>query len=276
MGIGFHELCFLSFCLKEKEPKTLATIGRQENHINFNQYKKIFNKDIKHLIDEKYSDNLLKAQIGLSKIESFDVSSKDNPSKISDFNKNLKFLEKFDVFFDGGSLQNIFNIPVALKNISNNTKIGGTIIHVTAANNFCGLGFYQFAPEFFLNYYSEENGFKNTKIFVVNCDQEKYWFQLNNKNHNNYPINVNTTERLLCLVKTEKIEDKEIKSIFQKQFMHDSKDKQTMSDSKNNNVLKKILGKIYFKVILLVSFICRNCQLNANPNFKKIKISDLI
>jgi 2-polyprenyl-3-methyl-5-hydroxy-6-metoxy-1,4-benzoquinol methylase len=75
--------------------------------------------------------------------------------------------EKYDTIFDGGSLEHIFNVNQALKNVSSLCKPGGQIIHSLPANNQCGHGFWQFSPELFLSLYSEKNGYSNTEIYIA-------------------------------------------------------------------------------------------------------------
>ena len=65
----------------------------------------------------------------------------------------------------------------------------------------------------FLKYYSTKNGFINTEIFVANYDNQNEWFKL--KDNLSSDININTSARLICLVRTEKKESKEIKDLFQ-------------------------------------------------------------
>ena len=273
MGIGFHELSFLSYCKKQKPFNTLGVLGRQENFIKKKNLLDI--KQNKDYLNEKYSDKLLITALSLSQLTSFDVSEKDQPTKLLNFNNEILNPEKFDAFFDGGSLQHTFNVPNVLKNISNHVKEGGTIIHVTSANNLCGFGFYQFSPEFFLRYYSTENGFKNTSIFVADYDDEKYWYEL--KNTSNKRIAINTSSRLICLVKTEKFENKNINEIFQEDYMSNT----NLDEKKSNlsafiNIKNKFYIKIYFKLLLFFDLFSKRILLNLNKNLKKKKISELI
>jgi hypothetical protein len=46
-------------------------------------------------------------------------------------------------------------------------KVGGQIIHILPANNFCGHGFWQISPELFFSLYSEKNGYEQTEIFIM-------------------------------------------------------------------------------------------------------------
>ena len=67
MGVGFHELCLLSLCKFEKNFQTLGVLGRQESYINKNH--PLLRDESKECLDEKYSDNLLKNHLKLSKID---------------------------------------------------------------------------------------------------------------------------------------------------------------------------------------------------------------
>ena len=274
MGIGIHELLFLKYCKKNKNFQTLSTLGRQEIYINKNDrfIKKIFT----NYKDEKYADNLLITELNLSKLKSYDVSNEDNPSEIKNFNFIINSTEKVDAFFDGGSLQHTFNIPVVLKNISNHVKVGGSIIHISSANNLCGFGFYQFSPEFFINYYSNENGFTNTKVFVADYDNRDNWYEVKIKNFKS--ITINTTARLICMVVTEKKIEKDVKEILQNNYLFNPIDKENIKKKnlKNNILNSKIFISIYFKVLLLAGFFSNSISLRLNKNLTIKKIKKLL
>ena len=270
MGIGFHELSLLKFAKKEKDFKTLGIIGRQENYINSNS--KIIQNNFKKLADEKYSDNLLNSIFELDKLCTFDISDKDNPTKVSNFNFQIDNCEKFDAFFDGGSLQHTYNIPIVMKNISNHVKVGGSIMHAVSSNNLCGFGFYQISPEFFIKYYSEKNGFKNTKIFVADYDNTNNWYQVNTKSSEN--IIINTSARLICLVKTEKYSEVNIEEIFQDIFFKDTNNR---NDKVKKNLIKnKIFFNIYLKILIFIDIFSKKINLRRNKNLKLKRIMDLI
>jgi hypothetical protein len=212
----------------------------------------------------------------LSKLKSYDVSNEDSPSEIKNFNFLIEKPEKVDAFFDGGSLQHTFNIPVVLQNISNHVKIGGSIIHVTSSNNLCGFGFYQFSPEFFINYYSDENGYINTKVFVADYDNSENWYEVETKNFKN--ISINTSARLVCMIVTEKKLEKNIEEILQKKYLFNENDK----DNEKKNTLKyKILNSklcisIYLKMLLLVDICSNSISLKLNKNLTIKKINKLL
>ena len=57
--------------------------------------------------------------------------------------------KQFDLVFDGGTLEHVFNFSTALKNCMHMVKPHGRFVSVTLPNNWCGHGFYQFSPELF-------------------------------------------------------------------------------------------------------------------------------
>ena len=269
MGIGLHEFSFLKYCKKNKDFKTLSTLGRQEIFIKKNN--NFVSKKSANFLNEKYADNLLVSELNLSKLKSYDVSNEDSPSEIKNFNFLIDNPEKVDAFFDGGSLQHTFNIPIVLKNISNHVKIGGSIIHITSSNNLCGFGFYQFSPEFFINYYSDENGYINTKVYVADYDNNENWYEVATKNFKN--ISINTSARLICMIVTEKKLEKNIEEILQKNYLFDKSIKSTEKNTLMSKILKSnIFTLVYFKILLFVN-ICSNTillRINKNLTIKKI------
>ena len=266
MGIGFHELSFLQYSQKKKKFQTMGILGRQENYLKDTSYSYLISSNNNK--NKNYADKFLIDHFNLKKLVTFDAFDKENPTEVANFNHIFKNDNLFDIFYDGGSLQHTFNIPNVLKNISNHVKEGGTIVHVASSNNLCGFGFYQFSPEFFLNYYSNQNGFFNTEIFVANYDNHKEWFKL--KENLSSDININTNARLICLVRTEKKQDKEVKDLFQLSLLNSENN----SNKKRSN--KKFFIKLYLKILNILNIFNSNFSLKLNKNLIIKKINNLL
>jgi SAM-dependent methyltransferase len=76
--------------------------------------------------------------LGFNQVESIDISSNDKPSFIEDLGEdisNTKLINNFDLVFDGGTLEHIFNPDKALNNIKKMLKLNGHIIHQVPCNN---------------------------------------------------------------------------------------------------------------------------------------------
>ncbi len=80
---------------------------------------------------------------------SLDCSDYEHCDIVHDMNRPIdpSHHGTFDVVIDGGSLEHIFNFPVAVANCMNLVKVGGSVFIFTPANNHMGHGFYQFSPD---------------------------------------------------------------------------------------------------------------------------------
>lgn len=108
-----------------------------------------------------YADGFLREFLGISSLAVVDASEYEGADIIHDMNHAVpaEWYNQYDVVIDSGSLEHIFNVPVALKNLANILKVGGTMFITTPANNLMGHGFYQFSPELMFRVFSEKNGF---------------------------------------------------------------------------------------------------------------------
>lgn len=123
-----------------------------------------------------YAEALLK-HLGSRAVHSFDISPYENASFIHDMNEPIdeKHRQKYSVVFDSGSLEHIFNVPVAIKNCMEMVEIGGHYICILPANNFFGHGFYQFSPEFFFGVFNEDNGFFLERLIAFEDEPNWCW-----------------------------------------------------------------------------------------------------
>ncbi len=260
MGINFKTFKWLEKNINH-ENLSLGVIGRQDLNLDNFEKKKIGSKFF--LNNDNYADSFLLKKLKLSKIISFDKSNYEKPTFIKNFEKEIYHDHKFDIFFDGGSLQHIYNIPKALENINKLTKIGGKILHTVVFNNFQGFGLYQLSPEIFFSIYSEKNGFENTKIYLVNNDDDKYWYRVSSLNSGE-KYNFKSNGQLSIFVSTEKkIEVKEY-FIHQKFYISDDITKREFKKSKLVNFL------IYARNIIFSIF--PNFFLNFDKKLKKERI----
>jgi hypothetical protein len=116
-----------------------------------------------------YADELLREVLNVTKLTTIDASSYEGAGHVHDLNepvpRDLELL--FDAAIDGGSLEHIFNFPVALANLMRMTKVGGRVFLSNPANNLCGHGFYQFSPELMYRVFRPERGFVIERVTMV-------------------------------------------------------------------------------------------------------------
>jgi hypothetical protein len=155
------------------------TIGRQGLYENPKKITKLLAKfGVKidaSVLSEKYAEKLLLA-LGAKEISSIDYADYEGATFIHDMNKPIDSIHKnkYNLVFDGGSLEHIFNFPIAIKNCMEMVSLGGYFISITMCNNFSGHGFYQFSPELFFRTFSLENGFEIKGIFI---SEKHTWYK---------------------------------------------------------------------------------------------------
>ncbi len=115
-----------------------------------------------------YSDGFLRDFLGVSTLAIIDISAYQGANVIHDLNEPIAetLHGRFDVVIESGSLEHIFNFPVAISSLMKMVKTGGIIFLGSPANNLCGHGFYQFSPELIFRVFSRENGFDLHKVIL--------------------------------------------------------------------------------------------------------------
>jgi SAM-dependent methyltransferase len=117
----------------------------------------------------EYSDMFFKWYLGTRDLVSIDNSNYQHASILHDLNKPIEtgLEEKFDVVIDGGTLEHVFNFPVAIANCMRMLRVGGRLFLFTPCNNQLGHGFYQFSPELFYRVLSSTYGFEVDRMFAM-------------------------------------------------------------------------------------------------------------
>jgi hypothetical protein len=116
-------------------------------------------------------DPLLRA-LGAESIDSIDASDYEGATILHDLNEPIgpELRERFSFVLDGGSLEHIFNVPVALRSYMEMVEVGGHLMIHTMANNYLGHGFYQFSPELFFRTLVPANGYAVDRVVLVEND----------------------------------------------------------------------------------------------------------
>jgi SAM-dependent methyltransferase len=195
MGIDRDMFNFLLYAKKYGNFGKTVTIGRQGNSLpgfmlTGTKYENV-----------KYCEPLMKDYFGSESVDSIDISNYENATILHDMNKPLPegLKNQYDTVIDSGTLEHIYNIPQALENCSFLCKPGGQIIHSLPANNSCGHGFWQISPELFFSLYSEENGYKDTEVFLKEKSFTEKWFKvIQPRNGNRVNIFSKKPMEILC------------------------------------------------------------------------------
>jgi hypothetical protein len=183
----------LRFLLWAKKTKGVSfekslTLGHLENLISRETAGALASKDPGGLAidrinwEEKFADSVFSA-LGATEVASLDSSDYEKAVIIHDLNLPLgeEYTERFSAIIDGGTLEHVFNYPVAIQSCMKAIKTGGHFIGFSPANNHMGHGLYQVSPELMFRIFSAENGFETIGVFLVAADFSKdtnTWYEV--------------------------------------------------------------------------------------------------
>lgn len=126
----------------------------------------------------EFADRFFEQFLGAKTVSALDYSDYEGASIIHDMNEPVpeNLHGRFDAVIEAGSLEHIFNFPVAIRNLMLLAKVGGRVFLTTVANNLCGHGFYQFSPELIFRIFRPENGFERPSVVLL--EGTSPWFEL--------------------------------------------------------------------------------------------------
>jgi hypothetical protein len=116
-----------------------------------------------------FSDEFMTEFLEVESLTILDISDYESAGLIHDLNQPvaLELHEHFDAVIEAGSLEHIFNFPIAVGNLMRMLKVGGFMYVTVPANNLCGHGFYQFSPELMFRVFTADNGFELKRVMLA-------------------------------------------------------------------------------------------------------------
>jgi len=139
---------------------------------------------------DNYAEKMFR-KLGLGSIETMDYSDyefSDNPEftgHLHDLSEPVpkKLHNQYNFIFDGGTLEHVFNVPVALENVFDMLKDGGRFIGVNPLNGWPGHGMYQFSPELIYSFWNRKCGCEVTNCFAMSERPGKYFKHMKDPNN---------------------------------------------------------------------------------------------
>ncbi len=122
-------------------------------------------------------DGELFEALGFDEVRSVDASAFEGADLVCDLNEPLptSLHGRFDLAYNGGTLEHVFDLPAALRNVHAALKIGGRAIHMAPCSNQIDHGFYSFSPALFWDYYAA-NDYDIVTAYVFQArDFESPW-----------------------------------------------------------------------------------------------------
>jgi SAM-dependent methyltransferase len=152
--------------------KTLM-LGRQNFYVDGGTLETLARElDVSTTLSEDhaaYSEDFFRRFLMAEEISSLDYSDYQGAGITHDMNLPVPadLEQRYDAIVDGGTLEHVFNFPVAISNCMRMLRTGARLFIFTPANNQMGHGFYQFGPELFFRTLSPENGFEVERMVAV-------------------------------------------------------------------------------------------------------------
>lgn len=289
MGINKNNLRFLLLARKTGvDFSKVAMIGRQtinmpiehfvgvmENESGFKESRETW----KNIFGDRYAERLLQ-YLGALVTDSFDFSEYENATYIHDFNTPISdsFKKKYSLVIDGGSLEHIFNFPVAIKNCMDMVGENGHFISITPSNNNFGHGFYQFSPELFYRVLSKDNGFNINSMYYYDSKFSPKWKSVEDPERVGKRVTLINNKPLFLVVLAQR---ERITSLLEKtpqqsdyQTLWQDHNKNSNGKSASTSIIKRIksIFPITFRIWLFR-------KLNSKPNaefFKTLNIISLL
>ena len=105
--------------------------------------------------------------MGAKEVIVTDVSDYEGATLLMDLNNPAPEDQtgQFDVILDIGTLEHLFDVPMALANMAKMLKTGGELILILPASNAIDHGFYSFSPTLLFDYF-KANGFDSFDCYL--------------------------------------------------------------------------------------------------------------
>lgn len=179
MGIAYGALRFIfEEGLKQRWSGAALTLGRQDTGFGLDILKRAANEMAYPMAAASQHLNQARAEnvphdtffrlLGFDTIDVLDVSDFEGANIIHDLNNGplpARLANQFDLVFDGGTLEHVFDIATALSSLCQIVKVGGRIVHIGPMANCADHGFYSFSPTLFADFYAT-NGFDIQRLVI--------------------------------------------------------------------------------------------------------------
>ena len=215
MGLDINMALFMiDACKRGAKPGDFVMLGRQQLNVYAGKMQKVLQEHgfpweryRQEVGESQQSEPFLRA-IGATQTYAMDASNFEGAEFVHDLNTPIPgtLRDRFDTVLDGGTLEHVFNFPVAVRNCMEMLRVGGRFFMHTCANNLCGHGFYQFSPELFYRIFSAENGFEVERVVLHRVGPYNRWYEVPDPNSIRSRIELVTFTPIQMMVQARKIQ----------------------------------------------------------------------
>lgn len=226
MGISANCVKFLNYAKsKGVHFDTTLTLGRQQIFFTDKERKLLPKQFINQRLPQSgdFGESVFQI-LGANEIMSIDHSDFEGATIVHNLNDPIpqQYFNRYSVVFDGGTLEHVFNFPVAIKSCMDMLKVGGHFIAITPTNNYSGHGFYQFSAELFFTLFTPMHGF-NIKLVAITVENPARdladWFEVKDPKSVGGRVLLTNSYPSSLMVIAEKIQETE--SIILQPFQSD-------------------------------------------------------
>lgn len=170
MGISINIATHMARCAHLVEGKTNGImLGRQKMHFRERWKQRLIHNldqmDIDATEDmlfqeDGFCESFLKT-IGWPALESLDFSDIEGAEYVHDLSKPVPatLKNKFDVIYDGGTTEHVFDIAASFRNVHKMLKDDGIFMSCVGTDGWFGHGFYQVGPDIPWRYWAATLGY---------------------------------------------------------------------------------------------------------------------
>jgi SAM-dependent methyltransferase len=109
-------------------------------------------------------------------VESVDCSPHENATHVHDLNLPFNLGRQYDLIWDCGTLEHVFDFPQAMRTVTQHLAPGGYFV-AQQNLNLIGHGFYSIAPEAFYKW-ARTNGYESIRCFVYRQRIFRAWREI--------------------------------------------------------------------------------------------------
>lgn len=170
MGIDLHTFHLIRDLAAQRPLGDVLTIGRQSVDFDVSA----FGLAPDDPAQAQYCEWVLRA-IGAGEVASLDISDYEKATHIGDLGAPMALPRAYDTVIDAGSLEHVFDVATAFRNLISFTAVGGRIVHVLPVNQLSGHGFWQISSDLIYTLYSDQNGFGDTRVYYASSINQGEW-----------------------------------------------------------------------------------------------------
>jgi len=166
-----------------------------------------FRKALDYKWVEKLSTEDVLSLLGASDIDSIDYSDYQDCTIVHDLNNPLpkEYHRQYDAVIEGGTIEHVFNAPLALQSCMDSVKNNGRIYIMQNGPGFYGHGFYTFCPEFFFRALSPEYGFEIELALLYESSNPDKVYEIQDPLDTRDDLNIVTDSPATILIQAKRI-----------------------------------------------------------------------